>query len=78
MRASDDPKFREVYVSPKGSKFVILPEGNLFIIHMENGGVRPAVTQQRYTTFKRAKQTLDRYFNNNPKPVERVPKQKEA
>lgn len=71
MLGTNDPRLEKVYTAPKGAKFRIINRGPLFHIHMENGGVRPEITLEAFTSHKRAEQALERYFANNPKPVPR-------
>jgi hypothetical protein len=71
MLGIDDPRTKIVHEAPKGGKFRIVAFGSLFGIEMENGGVRPAICNQKYTTHKKAKDALEMYFRNNPKPVPR-------
>jgi len=76
MRETDDFRFSTIHTSPKGSEFIVTRAGRLFAIHMKNGGVRPDFTQTKYTSYSKAKQALDQYFKDNPKPVERVKSKK--
>ncbi len=71
MHVTDDFRLNETHTSPKGSKFKIQSDGRLYFIHMENGGVRPDICNVKFTSYKKAKDELDRYFRNNPKPVPR-------
>lgn len=68
-----DPRLEVIYEAPKGSKFQIYTNGPLFCIRMCNGGVPPKVVNERFTSFKAAKNALDKFFRNNPKPVPREP-----
>ena len=71
MQEIVNPKLDYIYEAPRGSKFKISALGNLYSITMLNGGVPPKFCNERYTTFKKAKMEIDRYFRNNPKPLPR-------
>ena len=72
MQNLENPQLAEIYESPKGSKFQIrVVNGRLFEIVMLNGGVAPSICTCKFTTLRKAKESLTRYFNNNPKPVPR-------
>lgn len=73
MQEIVNPKLDPIYEAPKGAKFKIVADGNLFAIRMLNGGVLPGFANERYTSFKKAKAALDRYFEANPKPIPRTP-----
>lgn len=77
MLGTDDPRTLKVFVAPKGAKFRIKPNGGLYVIEMENGGLRPDFTKVKYTSFKQAEMAVERYFENNPKPVARDEKKAE-
>lgn len=72
MHGIDDPRTNKVYTAPRGSEFLIKKDGPLFYIQMNNGGVRPEFTQNRFTSHKQAVAELEKYFRNNPKPEPRA------
>lgn len=67
-----DPRTQVVYTSPKGSEFLIKKDGPLFVIHMNNGGIRPEFTHNKFTSHKQAVAAIEKYFRNNPKPEPRT------
>jgi hypothetical protein len=73
-----NPLLDHVYEAPRGSKFKIVALGNLFGIVMLGGGLAPEFMNQRFTSFKKAKAELDKYFRNHPRPVPRKEPRVEA
>ena len=72
MQEVVNPKLNHVYEAPKGSKFKIEASGHFFWVRMLNGGVVPDIFEgKKFTSFKKAKAEIDRYFRNNPKPTPR-------
>ena len=80
MQEIVNPKLDHVYTAPRGGKFKIEAYGALFGIVMLGGGIPPKICSGKFTSFKMAKATLERYFENNPAPVPRAttPEQREA
>lgn len=50
------------YVSNKGTRYEITPEGGLFAIRMKRGGKAPPICDQRYTTYQTAERALETYL----------------
>lgn len=68
MLGTDDYRTQKVHVSPSGGKFRIVPEGILYSIKSESGGILPSVARTQYTSLKAAEQALQRYFKTKEKP----------
>lgn len=77
MLGTDD-KVEIKVEAPRGGKFTIKTDrAGFFYVHMESGGKRPPICDQKFTTRKLVKSALDRYFKSKPEITPRIKKSKE-